>query len=93
DWFDEELELHRVDCQSSHGALDNYDFLKTKAEEFANEPLIPPPLLTGHDLMALGWKPGPEFGRILEAVQTAQLEGTLATREQALAWVKENYRQ
>ncbi len=91
--FDEELELHRVDCQSSHGALDNYDFLKTKAEEFANEPLIPPPLLTGHDLMALGWKPGPEFGRILEAVQTAQLEGTLATREQALAWVKENYRQ
>ncbi|MGA0094452.1 MAG: CCA tRNA nucleotidyltransferase [Chthoniobacterales bacterium] len=91
--FDEELELHRVDCQSSHGALDNYDFLKTKAEEFANEPLIPPPLLTGHDLMALGWKPGPAFGRILEAVQTAQLEGTLATREQALAWVKENYRQ
>ncbi|MFM8720752.1 MAG: CCA tRNA nucleotidyltransferase, partial [Chthoniobacterales bacterium] len=52
--FGEELELHRVDCLSSHGALDNYDFLKTKAEEFANEPLIPPPLVTGHDLMALG---------------------------------------
>ncbi|MEX1044793.1 MAG: CCA tRNA nucleotidyltransferase, partial [Chthoniobacterales bacterium] len=53
--FEEELELHRVDCQSSHGALDNYDFLKTKAEEFANEPLIPPPLLTGRDLIDLGW--------------------------------------
>jgi poly(A) polymerase len=89
--FDEELELHRVDCQSSHGALDNYDFLKTKAEEFANEPLIPPPLVTGHDLMALGWKPGPHFGPVLEAVQTAQLEGTLTTAEQAIAWVKENY--
>ena len=91
--FDEELELHRVDCQSSHGALDNYDFLKTKAEEFANEPLIPPPLLTGHDLMALGWKPGPHFGQVLESIQTAQLEGTLATIEEAIAWVKENYPQ
>jgi len=89
--FAEELELHRVDCTSSHGALDNYDFLKAKAEEFANEPLIPPPLVTGHDLMALGWKPGPHFGPVLEAVQTAQLEGTLATPEQAIAWVRANY--
>ena len=91
DAFDEELELHRVDCQSSHGALDNYDFLKTKAEEFANEPLIPPPLVTGHDLMALGWKPGPHFGPVLEAVQTAQLEGTLTTTEDAIAWIKANH--
>jgi poly(A) polymerase len=89
--FEEELELHRVDCQSSHGALDNYDFLKLKAEEFANEPLIPPPLVTGHDLMGLGWKPGPHFGPILEAVQTAQLEGTLSTTEEALAWIKANH--
>jgi len=89
--FDEELELHRVDCQSSHGALDNYDFLKAKAEEFANEPLIPPPLLTGHDLMALGWKPGPHFGPMLESIQTAQLEGTLTTKEEALAWLKTNH--
>jgi len=89
--FAEELELHRVDCTSSHGALDNYDFLKAKAEEFANEPLIPPPLVTGHDLMAIGWKPGPHFGPVLEAAQTAQLEGTLATPEQAIAWVRANY--
>ena len=89
--FDEELELHRVDCQSSHGALDNYDFLKTKAEEFANEPLIPPPLLTGSDLIALGWKPGPHFGPILETIQTAQLEGTLTTPEEALVWLKQNH--
>ena len=89
--FAEELELHRVDCTSSHGALDNYDFLKAKAEEFANEPLIPPPLVTGHDLMALGWKPGPHFGPVLETVQTAQLEGTLTTPEQAIAWVREHY--
>ena len=89
--FEEELELHRVDCQSSHGALDNYVFLKLKAEEFANEPLIPPPLVTGHDLMGLGWKPGPHFGPVLEAVQTAQLEGTLTTTEGALAWIKANH--
>lgn len=89
--FDEEMELHRVDCLSSHGALDNYEFLKAKAEEFANEPLIPPPLVTGHDLMALGWKPGPHFGSVLEAVQTAQLEGTLTTKENALAWIKANH--
>ena len=88
--FAEELELHRVDCQSSHGALDNFDFLKTKAEEFASEPLIPPPFLTGRDLIDLGWKPGPHFGPILEAIQTAQLEGTLTTPEEALAWAKAN---
>lgn len=89
--FREELELHRVDCLSSHGALDNYEFLQTKAEEFANEPLIPPPLITGRDLIALGWKPGPQFGPVLEAVQTAQLEGTLTTREDALAWVQTHH--
>lgn len=89
--FREELELHRVDCLSSHGALDNYEFLQTKAEEFANEPLIPPPLITGRDLIALGWKPGPQFGPVLEAVQTAQLEGTLTTQEDALAWVQTHH--
>lgn len=89
--FAEELELHRVDCQSSHGALDNYEFLKAKAEEFAKEPLIPPPLVSGHDLVALGWKPGPRFGPVLEAVQTAQLEGTLTTTAEALDWIRENY--
>jgi poly(A) polymerase len=89
--FAEEMELHRVDCQSSHGALDNYDFLQAKAEELAKEPLIPPPLVTGRDLIALGGKPGPHFGPILEAVQTAQLEGALTTTEQALAWIKANH--
>lgn len=91
DGFDEELELHRVDCTSSHGALDNYEFLQNKAAEFASEPLIPPPLVTGRDLIALGWTPGPHFGPILESVQTAQLEGTITTPEQALAWIKENH--
>ncbi len=72
--------------------LDNLDFLKTRREEFANEPLIPPPLVTGHDLIALGWKPGPKFKEVLDAVQTRQLEGSLRQREEALAWVKSAYR-
>ena len=89
--FAEELELHRVDCASSHRMMDNYEFLLQKGEEFANEPIIPPPLVSGEDLIALGMKPGPKFGEILEAVETRQLEGGLRTREEALDWVKHEY--
>jgi poly(A) polymerase len=89
--FDEELELHRVDCEGSHRMLDNYEFLLRKREEFANEPIIPPPLVRGDDLIALGLKPGPQFGEILEEVETRQLEGNLRTREEALEWVKRKY--
>jgi hypothetical protein len=89
--FAEELELHRVDCESSHQMLENYDFLVRKREEFANEPIIPPPLVRGDDLIALGLNPGPKFGEILEAVETRQLEGTLRDRDEALAWVKKEY--
>jgi poly(A) polymerase len=89
--FKEELELHRVDCASSHKMMDNYEFLLQKREEFANEPIIPPPLVRGDDLIALGMKPGPKFGEILEAVETRQLEGTLKDRDEALMWVKREY--
>ena len=89
EYFDDELVLHQMDCASSHGMLDNFEFLLRKREEFASEPLIPPPLINGRDLIALGWKPGPRMGAALEAVQTRQLEGTLKTREEALAWVQE----
>ncbi len=90
-YMEDELELHRVDCTSSHGMLDNYEFLKAKREEFAAEPLIPPPLITGRDLIALGLKPGPRFTDILEAVESRQLEKTLTSREDALAFVKEEF--
>ncbi len=89
--FDDELELHRVDCTGSHGLLDNYAFVQAKQEEFAREPLIPKPFVNGHDLMALGLKPGPRIGEILEAAQTRQLEGGFADRDAALAWVKSEF--
>jgi poly(A) polymerase len=89
--FDDELELHRVDCASSHAMMDNYEFLLKKKEEFANEPIIPPPLVSGDELIAMGLKPGPQFGEILEAIETRQLEGALKNREEALEWVKSEY--
>jgi poly(A) polymerase len=89
--FEDEMELHRVDCTSSHGYLDNYEYIRSRQQEFANEPLIPPPLVTGDDLIALGLQPGPRFKEILEAVQSRQLEGTLTSSEAALDWVKEEF--
>jgi poly(A) polymerase len=89
--FEDELELHRVDCTSSHGMLDNYAYLKAKQEEFGREPLIPPPLIGGRDLMDLGMKPGPRFREILEAVQSRQLEGVLVDRAGALEFVRKTY--
>jgi tRNA nucleotidyltransferase/poly(A) polymerase len=85
--FELELELHRVDCASSNGFTDNHDFLTAKRGEFAAEPLIPPPLVTGADLIALGLKPGPRFKEILDAIQTEQLEGRLGDRDSALAFL------
>jgi len=86
--FGIELELHRVDCAGSHGDLENHQFLVNKASEFAREPLIPPPLIRGDDLIALGLKPGPRIGQLLEAIQTAQLEGEVTTRAQAFELLK-----
>ncbi len=87
--FAGEMELHRVDCGSSNGFTDNYEFLTAKADEFANEPLIPPPLVTGRDLIGLGLKPGPRFKEILELIETEQLEGRILDREPALEYLKE----
>jgi poly(A) polymerase len=86
----DELALHRVDCASSNGDLSNYTFLNQKIEEFSQAPLIPPPLLTGRDLLAMGFAAGPGFKRILEEVQSRQLEGQLTSPEEALEWAREN---
>lgn len=73
--FGDELELHRLDCLSSHAILDIYDFLKAEKEKFASEPVLPPPLVTGRDLIALGHPPGPHFAKILQDAYDRQLEG------------------
>jgi len=85
--FDDELELHRVDCLGSNGALENYEFVREKQQEFESAPLVPPRLVNGGDLIARGVSPGPEFGYILTEAQDLQLEGVLTSKEEALTWL------
>jgi poly(A) polymerase len=83
--FPLELELHRIDCESSHGDLKHYDFLKQQLETMSVEEIDPPPLISGHELLAMGLHPGREVGKIKEAIRVAQLEGTVQTQAEALA--------
>jgi len=89
--FSDELELHRIDCASSHGKLENWEFLKKKLEEYSEEEIRPKPFLTGRDLLALGLRPGPLMGEILEGLYEQQLEGAVTSKEEALRWVREHY--
>jgi poly(A) polymerase len=82
--FPLELELHRIDCASSHGDLTHYDYLKHQLETMSAEQIDPPQLISGRDLLAMGLRPGKEVGKILEAVRVAQLEGAVETRDDAL---------
>ena len=72
------LELHRLDCLGSHGLLDHYTFCQQKLGEYPEEELRPPRLLTGLDLIGMGFAPGPLFKEILRAVEDAQLGGEIA---------------
>ena len=82
--FDQHLELHRLDCLSSHGSLENYDFALRKLREAPPEQLRPKPLITGRDLIAAGFTPGPDFSTALHKAEDAQLEGMVSTRDEAL---------
>ena len=89
--FPEHLQLHRMDCLSSHSDLTLYDFVSKKMAETPAEEIRPAPLVTGRDLIALGHNPGPRFKEILSAVEDQQLEGSLSSREDALEFVRRNY--
>jgi len=89
--FLDELELHRADCLASHGDLKNWELCLRKYEEYDVEDIKPEPLISGCDLIALGHKPGPEFRNILTAVEEAQLEGQITTREEALDFVTREF--
>jgi poly(A) polymerase len=86
--FDEHLELHRLDCLSSHRMLENYDFVRRFTQETPAEEIRPPRLVTGDDLLAIGLRPGPVFKEILNAVEEAQLNDSIRTREEALILAK-----
>jgi poly(A) polymerase len=89
--FPLDLELHRLDCQGSHRLFDHYEFAKAAWLAEKARPPTPKPLLTGHDLIALGHAPGPRFGEILRAVDDLRLEGALQNHDAARAWVREYY--
>jgi poly(A) polymerase len=91
DRFDEHLEMHRLDCLASHGDLTLHNFALEKLKALPEEQIRPKPLITGHDLIKLGYKPGPEFREILTKVEDMQLEGQLTDSEQALHWVRHTY--
>lgn len=91
DLFDKHLALHRWDCLASHGELGTWEFCRRKLEEFAQEPARPAPLLSGDDLIEMGYHPGPLFKEILTRVEDLQLEGELTEPSQARQWVVEHY--
>ncbi|HXN18651.1 MAG TPA: CCA tRNA nucleotidyltransferase [Candidatus Binatus sp.] len=86
--FDEHLELHRLDCLSSHRMLDNYEFVQAYVRDTPAEQIRPARLLTGDDLVAMGFPPGPSFRQILDAVEEAQLNDLIHTREEAIEFLK-----
>jgi len=89
--FDEHLQLHRIDCQSSHGDLTFYNFTREKMAEIPPDAMRPTPLITGRDLIEAGHAPGPNFKKILLAVEDRQLEGRLQNKEEAMAFVRREF--
>jgi poly(A) polymerase len=89
--FEEHLELHRLDCLSSHRNLEAYEFVRRFLAETPPEQVRPQRLVTGEDLKEMGYRPGPQFKLILQAVEDAQLDGALSDRDRALAFVRERF--
>jgi poly(A) polymerase len=89
--FDQHLALHRLDCLASHGSLELYDFARERFKTLPEEQVRPSLLLTGKDLIQAGYKPGPLFSEMLAVAEDAQLEGTVHTREEALALVQQHW--
>jgi len=89
--FEEHLALHRADCLASHGNLGAYEFVEKKRNEIPPQMMRPAKLVTGDDLIAAGHAPGPKFREILDAVEDAQLEGRLLSRDQALEFVHREF--
>lgn len=90
DTFETEMELHRLDCMASHSDLKIYKFLKKKYEEFKKTPVLPRPLLNGHEIMAMGFEQGPIIGKIQSQMLDLQLEGKLRSKKEAEEWIKKN---
>jgi len=89
--FPEHLALHRMDCMAAHRNLDIYEFVRERYETLPEQEVRPAPLLTGRELIAAGYQPGPAFKDMLQTVEDAQLEGSIATPDQAMSLVRERF--
>lgn len=89
--IEEHMELHRLDCLSSHRNLEAYHFVRDFLARTPPEQVRPLRLLTGDDLLYLGYRPGPKFSEILRAIEDAQLEGLIGSREEALEYLAKTY--
>ena len=89
--FAEHLALHRMDCLAGSGNLEHWEFVSERWETMPEETVRPRPLITGRELIAAGYKPGASFKEMLRAAEDAQLEGTVATADEALALIRERF--
>src|SRR5262249_55450187 len=89
--FDEHLDLHRLDCLSSNRNLTAYEFVRDFVSKTPPEVVRPPKLLSGNDLLKVGFKPGPLLGKILATVEEAQLNGELSDKEEALSFISKEF--
>jgi len=91
--FADLLELCRVDVRAMDGDLSRWEEIRGARVRLTAEEERPPRLITGDDLIARGYRPGPRFREILDAVLDAQLEGRVRTRDEALALVAREFPQ
>jgi poly(A) polymerase len=89
--FAQHLALHKMDCMAASRNLDNWHFVRERYQAMPEEVVRPQPLITGRELIAAGYKPGAGFKEMLRAVEDAQLEGAIATTDQAMALVRERF--
>ena len=89
--FEQHLALHRMDCMAASGNLDHWNFVRERYEAMPEEAVRPAPLITGRELIAAGYTPGAQFKQMLNAVEDAQLEGAIATVDEAMAWVRSQF--
>lgn len=89
--FEEHLALHRMDCMAASGHLENWEFARERFFAMPEEEVRPKPLITGRELIAAGYPPGAQFKEMLRVAEDAQLEGTVATQEEALKLVREKF--
>jgi putative nucleotidyltransferase with HDIG domain len=91
DGFGELLELGRLDALASSSYLGFYHFCARALAELGHEEIRPPRLVSGDDLIAMGFAPGPQFKTILKDVEDQQLDGALGSRDEALDYVRQRY--